>query len=209
MLCAMARGEMRTFTDVQGRTLQAEITEATDTAVKVKLRNGQLSEIPLDRLSDGDKVHVATWREMQGKNAEERAAAEAAAKRAREIPVMLVAYCKEQMGKQVGNGECWTLADEAFKACGLKRPGRDLRVWGRLVDHKNEKLQDGDIAEYRTAKFSNGTWTGPEHTAVVVKVNRKSIVVAQCNWGGNKNVTEMEFDPDTLVSGELMFYRPE
>lgn len=204
-----AVAELRTFTDVEGRALQAEITAVTDDVVKLKLRSGKAAEVPLARLSDADKLFAISWKEQNAAKAEEMAAAEAAEKRAREIPLKLVAFCKENLGKQVGNGECWTLANEAFKAVGLKRPGSDIRVWGRLIDHEKEKLQEGDIAEYRTAKFSNGTWTGPEHTSVVVKVNRKSIVVAQCNWGGNKNVTEMEFDPSTLVSGELKFYRPE
>ena len=201
--------EFRQFTDVVGRTVHAQITAADATTVKVKLMNGRTADIPVERLSDGDKVFVTTWIENRAKNKELVAAEEAAKKRAAEIPVKIVAFCKQNLGKQVGNGECWTLANEAFKANGLKRPGKDLRIWGRQIDHKTEKLQPGDIAEYRSAKFSNGSWTGPEHTAVVVEVKRKTVVIAQCNWAGNKNVTEMEFDPASLVSGELMFYRPE
>lgn len=209
LLFATARAEMRVFTDVEGRTLQAEITAATDTAIQVKLKNGKQAEIPLERLVDADRLFIIGWKEQRAKDAEAMAAAEAAKKRAEEIPVKLVAFCRENLGKQVGNGECWTLANEAFRACGLKRPGGQLRVWGRLIDLKTEKLQAGDIAEYRSAKFSNGTWTGPEHTSVVVEAKRDSIVVAQQNWAGKKTVSEMEFDPETLVSGELMFYRPE
>src|SRR5690606_18639410 len=133
---------------------------------------------------------------------------EALRKKAEEVPLLLVAFCKENLGKQVGNGECWALADQALRARGLRRPTRGLRVWGRKIDVEKEELREGDHAEEPTAKFSNGTWPGPEHTSVIVKANRKTIVVAQQNWGGKKTVSEMEFDPSTLVSGELMFYRP-
>src|SRR5436190_5805959 len=57
----------------------------------------------------------------------------------------LVEYCKGKKGQQVGNGECWTLADEAFKAHALQRPGGALRVWGRVVDPKKERPEPGDI----------------------------------------------------------------
>ncbi len=122
---------------------------------------------------------------------------------------MITKFCKSKLGKQVGNGECWTLADEAFKACGLKRPGADMRVWGKIVDHKKEKLQPGDIVEFRSARFSDGGFTAPEHTAVVVKGGKRSIVVAEQNWGGNKTVHERAMDLGGLVSGTLIIYRPE
>ena len=46
----------------------------------------------------------------------------------------VAAYCLAQHGRKVGNGECWTLADEAFKSAGTRRPGKDMRVWGRVVN---------------------------------------------------------------------------
>jgi uncharacterized protein (DUF2147 family) len=205
---ASSHAEMRQFTDVDGRTLQAEIVSVEESTVKVKLRSGKTADIDLARLSEADRSFVGTWRENQEKAVQEMTDKEAQRKKAEEIPIQLVAFCKDNLGKQVGNGECWTLADQAFRACGIKRPTNDLRVWGRKIDFEKEKLQEGDIVEYRTAKFSNGTWTGPEHTSVIVKASRKTIVVAQQNWGGKKTVSEMEFDPSTLVSGELTFYRP-
>ena len=59
---------------------------------------------------------VQGWRKKQD-------AAAVARQRAVEIPAKLTAYCKEKAGQQAGNGECWTLADEACKACGLQHPG--------------------------------------------------------------------------------------
>ena len=199
----VTRAEIRDFTDDQGRKLKAELIETGPGWIKVRRADGHKFTLMLDKLSAEDR----TWVEAQRK---QREADAAAAKRAIEVPAKIVAYCKSQVGKQVGNGECWTLADECFKACGLKRPGSDMRVWGRKLDLSKEKPQPGDIAEYRSAAFSNGGRTGPEHTAVVTGVGKKKgvVIIAEQNWGGVKKVHEAELDPASLVSGELMFYRP-
>jgi hypothetical protein len=201
--------EMRKFTDLKGRTLNAELLDANETTIQLKLKNCKSAKVEILLLSESDQSYVKEWvkqRELKSRN---QAEDEAAKKRAAEIPVNMEAYCKRQLGKQVGNGECWTLADEAFKACNLQRPGGDGRVWGRLLDLKKDKVQAGDIVEFRSAKFSNGFFTGPEHTAVVVKGGRRGIVVAEQNWGGNKTVRENEIDPNSLISGKIMVYRPE
>ncbi len=205
-LCAAAplRAEMHLFTDSDGRKLTAEPLEGADGSITVKRKeDGRKFTLQLAKLCTEDKAWAEKW--LKKREADTKAAA-----RAIEVPARLVAYCKEKMGVQVGNGECWTLADEAFKACGLKRPGNDLRVWGRKLDLKTDKPQPGDIAEFRTAKFSDGSLTGPEHTAVVVgTAKRKRVVIAEQNWSGVKKVHEREMDPEGLLSGELMFYRPE
>lgn len=208
-LCSVCHAEMHTFTDVQGRKLKAEIVAVDDSAVTIKLGNGRNSKIARDKLSDEDQDYVSEWQKDHEENADEADAGQDQAMRAEMIQKSLVAFCKEHMGKQVGNGECWTLADEAFKACKLKRPTEDARVWGRLVDWEKEKLMPGDIVEYRSAKFSNGSATGPEHTSVVIKGGRKSGVIAEQNWGGDKTVRESSLDLKDLTSGEIMVYRPE
>ena len=199
----LSHAEVHEFTDDQGRKLKAEVLETGPGWIKVRRPDGHKFTLTLDKLSAADR----TWVEEQRKKREAEAAA---AKRAIEVPAKIVAYCKGQVGKQVGNGECWTLADECFKSCGLKRPGSDMRAWGRKLDLSKEKPQPGDIAEYRSAKFSNGSMSGPEHTAVVTGLAKKKgvLIIAEQNWGGVKKVHETELDPAGLVSGELMFYRP-
>ena len=120
----------------------------------------------------------------------------------------IAAYCMEHSGKTVGNGECWTLANEAFKAAGAKRPGGDLRVWGREVNTAKESLKPGDILEFQSAKFSDGFRTGPAHTAVVVKGgSRESITIAEQNWG-KRNTRIRTMDLTKLTSGKARVYRP-
>lgn len=120
----------------------------------------------------------------------------------------VAAYCVAQKGRKVGNGECWTLADEAFKSAGARRPGRDMRVWGRRVDPVKETIKPGDIVEFQSARFSDGIITGSAHTAVVVKGGgREGFTIAEQNWG-RKTVRLREMSLTTLVSGKVMVYRP-
>ncbi|HEX2747092.1 MAG TPA: CHAP domain-containing protein [Verrucomicrobiales bacterium] len=198
--CA-GRAELHEFTDTSGRKITAEILNSGPGWINVRRQDGHKFLLTLDKLSAEDKAWVADVQKKQEKDA-------AAQKRAVEVPAKILAYCREHSGKQVGNGECWTLADECFKACELKRPGG--RVWGRKLDPAKEKPQPGDIVEFRSAKFADGGMTGPEHTAIVVALGKKGhLTVAEQNWGGHKTVHERDMDPAGLKSGEMMFYRPE
>lgn len=121
----------------------------------------------------------------------------------------IAAYCIAQSGRKVGNGECWTLADEAFKSAGTKRPGHDMRVWGRVVDPSREVVKPGDVVEFRSARFSDGIVTGSAHTAVVVKSGTEGkFTIAEQNWG-KKTVRFREMTSTNLIGGEMVVYRPE
>lgn len=120
----------------------------------------------------------------------------------------IAAYCVSKSGQRVGNGECWTLADAAFKSSGARRPGTDMRVWGRVVDPAKEVIKAGDVVEFRSARFSDGIITGSAHTAVVVKGgNPDKFTIAEQNWG-KKTVRMREMSLNTLVSGKVTVYRP-
>ena len=120
----------------------------------------------------------------------------------------IAAYCVARKGQKVGNGECWTLADEAFKSAGARRPGSDMRVWGRLVDPTREPIKPGDVVEFQSARFSDGIITGSAHTAVVVKGgSQEHFIIAEQNWG-RKTVRFREMSMARLVSGRVRIYRP-
>lgn len=188
----------------------ATITHATEVSVTVKLKNGKYATIELSKLIEEDQNHVEKWRKEHEYELENLTFEEENRRRAVDLPLKLVAFCKSNLKKQVGNGECWTLADEAFKFCGLERPKGESRVWGRLLDLKEENIEAGDIIEYRSAKFSDGSHTGPNHTAVVIKGGQRGkATIAEQNWGGYKRVREATFDADTLIEGEVMVYRPD
>jgi hypothetical protein len=121
----------------------------------------------------------------------------------------IAAYCAAQKGRKVGNGECWTLADEAFKSAGARRPGSDMRVWGRRVDPAREAIKPGDVVEFQSARFSDGIVTGSAHTAVVVQGgSQESFTIAEQNWG-RKTVRFRKMSLTSLVSGKVIVYRPD
>ena len=121
----------------------------------------------------------------------------------------IAAFCLARTGQRVGNGECWTLADDAFKSAGARRPGRDLRVWGRVVNPAKESLKPGDVIEFQSARFSDGAYTGTGHTAVVVKGGtQEKFSIAEQNWG-RKTVRIREMNLKLLVSGKVTVYRPQ
>src|SRR5438552_529643 len=84
------------------------------------------------------------------------------AKAAPTINDKVVEFCKKNAGEQVGNGECWTLANEALKAAGAKSsaaykdtPNKSDYVWGDLV--YGLEVKDGKPAENgKAAKVQPG-----------------------------------------------------
>lgn len=83
-----------------------------------------------------------------------------------------------------------------------------MRVWGRLVNPAREAIQQGDVVEFQSARFSDGIITGSAHTAVVVKGgSQEQFIIAEQNWG-RKTVRFREMSMTRLVSGRVMIYRP-
>lgn len=146
----------------------------------------------------------------------------------------IVEYAKSQLGKQVGNGECWTLANEAMKTAGTKSsfnftdtPNKGDYVWGTLsfgLEGKGAKetgalkdVKPGDVMQFRDAKFSgrkgNGTYTmtASHHTAVVLKADTtaKTITILHQNWNGKKTVAEETLTLGDLKDGWIKVYRPQ
>lgn len=121
----------------------------------------------------------------------------------------MVSFCRLNKGRKVGDGQCWALANESFKAAGIKRPTSDLRVWGREVNPNTESIKAGDVIEFESAHFSEGVMTGRNHTAVVITGGSAShFTVAEQNFGGAKKVSFREMNLNTRTSGKVMVYRP-
>jgi hypothetical protein len=205
-----AAREPRVFTDNEGRKITAELTLVEDESITLKRSDGKTFTIPLEKLSEEDRDYSLDWKKRHESDMEELTAKAEAVKLAAERQVKIAAFCTANMGKQVGNGECWTLADEAFKATGASRPAGESRVWGRLVDISEESIEPGDVVEFRAAKISGYGTTGPEHTAVVVKGGRRGqCTLAEQNWSNVKTVREVKVNLRDLVSGQVMVYRLE
>ena len=123
-----------------------------------------------------------------------------------EINKKIVAYAASQIGKQVGNGECWTLGAEALKYAGAQPP-REY-VFGDEV--KLDQAKPGDILQFTSVRLENermyvllGT---PNHTAVVYSHTGTRFFILHQNFG-NRNVSLLDIDFAQMKQGEVKVYR--
>lgn len=160
-----------------------------------------------------------------------------AAERELTLGQKIIAFCRQNLGQQVGQGECAQLVEEAYKNCGAQRRGKDDPnegdyTWGKLVavlEIKDDKpvltgkltdLQAGDVIQFRDCHFEGPLRDGrrgryrqkaDHHTAVVTSTgdNGQIVHVIQQNEGGNHKVTEATLYLRDLKAGWLRFYRPQ
>jgi hypothetical protein len=147
-----------------------------------------------------------------------------------ELAKKVVGFCKDNLGKTVGDGECGTLAVHAAKAAGAKpfheykeNPGPQDFVWGELVfvlevkDGKRTrtpaegKAKPGDVIQYRDTMFrsSRGIYLFPHHTSIIAEVKSNGdLVVYEQNMQGKKEVTQGTLRPSELSAGWIRVYRP-
>lgn len=141
------------------------------------------------------------------------------------------------MGRQVGDGECWTLANEALKAIGSRASSKGREpcmssqsyVHGSLIYSyipatspypeprggvHEAGVARGDIVQLLSAHFKSKDgrsekWAGaPDHTAVVTGVQPNGVVnVVEQNVGGVKKVRDGSYDMSELVRGEVRIFR--
>ncbi|HEX4608944.1 MAG TPA: hypothetical protein VH092_12125 [Urbifossiella sp.] len=176
-----------------------------------------------------------------GPAAAQKATAKKSAKgKAEPLPLneKVLDFAKKKIGEQVGDGECWALANEAVLAAGGKSspgytdfPAQGDYVWGDLVfgvtakDGKQTedavvgklKVSPGDIVQFRDAKFTGPrpgggsyTSTAPHHTAVVAAVSPdgKTLGVYHQNVSGKRTVSDAVFALRDLREGWVRVYRP-
>lgn len=153
------------------------------------------------------------------------------------INARIAEFCKENLNKKVGDGDCYDLAKYALAAAGAKPefkyknyPNKGDYVWGeKLVLLEEEKgkqkltgklkdIQAGDVIQFRDTKFSGpkangkGTYTlaFSHHTAVVGEVEGGGKVLKIChqNMGGKKETLPGSLKPEHLTEGWIRVYRP-
>ena len=151
-----------------------------------------------------------------------------------DLGLEVVAFCQQNLGIKVGNGQCATLAVEALKAAGAARMGRDFPkrgdyVWGEqvaLIEHGRgeiagleslAKVKPGDIIQFRDVRISGrgscggGSYgmTADHHTAVVASVDPAGATLTfyHQNWG-RMIVKQDRVQLKDLQSGWMRIYRP-
>jgi len=144
-------------------------------------------------------------------------------------------YCRDHLGKKVGDGECAALAIGALAAVGARYrypnyPEKGDYVWGTLVyvlESKNGAQSEqkvpgltvgpGDVIQFREARFEGKTGNFgfyrkemPHHTSVLIEVKNggKEWLILEQNTNGQRYVVEGSLLLKDLKSGWLRVYRP-
>jgi hypothetical protein len=133
-----------------------------------------------------------------------------------ELNRKVLKFTEDQQGKTVGNGECWTLAAEALASAGARRPGVNgvgPLDFGRKLEPR-ETILPGDVVQFEKAKFVHKTEKAessavlPHHTAVVAKVDGKTVTLLHQNFGGKRFVHSTVINLDERTEGTADFFRP-
>lgn len=128
----------------------------------------------------------------------------------RDLGPVVLAETRKRMGKTVGRGECWDLAQEILDEQGASwtRPTE----FGRRVDPRREGIRPGDIIQMyglvltypdRVEHFGV-----PQHTAVVAAVEGSEVVLWHQNVEGKRFVMEGRLDLSKVTRGRYEVYRP-
>jgi hypothetical protein len=148
----------------------------------------------------------------------------------------ILAYCRENVGRKIGTGQCASLASSALRNAGAAVragpdwPGDGDYVWGDAVAFVKVGLtglkgvkdlahvRAGDIVQFHDAEFSGfdhaqeGVYRleAAHHTAVLesVDLRRRTITVLHQNWNGHQSVRRQTLYLGGMTHGWLRFYRP-
>lgn len=140
-------------------------------------------------------------------------------------------YAESVVGTQVGDGECWTLAQQAItqSSSGAAMAPQGY-THGALVYHAvgggpaplayADRIQRGDICQFTSGRFDKRNPAGvivgqsfvgqPNHTSVVVHVsdNNRVVDVLHQNVGGVRRVQQEQHNLDELTAGDIKIFRP-
>lgn len=127
----------------------------------------------------------------------------------------LLSYVYDNSGKQVGNGERWTLADEGLKSASSgwsKLEELFTATGGAGLAPDAPAVAPGDVIQFEGVSIvcNGSTLTMPHHYAVISKVDSPtSFEVMHQNYNGAKTVTSTWLDLTGLKTGTMKFSRPK
>jgi NPCBM/NEW2 domain len=124
----------------------------------------------------------------------------------------VVTFAKNNLGKQVGDGECWTLVGAALTSAGARIPTpieTNARVSGRRLETYEKRLP-GDIVEFSNVRLGmkdkSDSIRIPFHTTILLLVkNGKYVLLHQ---HAAQPVAVWDLSQFELTEGELIVYRP-
>jgi hypothetical protein len=140
--------------------------------------------------------------------------------------ILRLAIQKAKEGKQVGDGECWSLADIVMFEVGASPPrsrgGFNFGNKIATITSQNKVeiscAQPGDILQYINASFrrrvnfpnggySESTQMMPQHTAIVARVEGTKITVIESNVEGIKTPRRGVVDFAGMEAGSVEVWR--
>lgn len=122
----------------------------------------------------------------------------------------IIKFVNDNMGKKVGTGQCWDLANAALNAAGAK--WNSPYGFGTKLKYKTEPVLAGDIIHFKNVKFKHGNFYGayPEHTAIIYKVIKKGeYQIAEQNNNNRLYVIVSDFNLAWKTVGTIDIYRPK
>jgi hypothetical protein len=119
----------------------------------------------------------------------------------------MLKFALSQLGRKVGNGECWTLAAQALVRSGA-RPA-NLFNFGQQIPLA--QIVPGDILQFKSARFEMGNsfyyFGAPDHTVIVLGVEGSKVSILHQNFG-QKIVTPLKIDFKQMTKGQVWAWRP-
>ncbi|MES2778750.1 MAG: hypothetical protein V4651_02535 [Bacteroidota bacterium] len=127
----------------------------------------------------------------------------------------IVEYVNSVIGKKVGRGECWDLANEALTYANAK--WQFPTTFGKPIDYKKDQILAGDLIQINNVVMESKTdtslvrWKMVEHTAIVYATTAEKghIRIAEQNVNGVRKVMLSDWNLSDVKSGKLQFYRPQ
>ena len=136
-----------------------------------------------------------------------------------EVNQDIVSYVNTVIGKKVGRGECWDLADAALTSSNAKfdkTSRKTLYVFGKEYNPKKDIILPGDIIQFEnvSVKYEKGNAVVTEnyghHTAIVYSVtDEDQIELAHQNtelFGKKVGVSTLQLNH--VQKGKMKFYHP-
>jgi len=203
VVCTPAHG--RVFTSTDGTVFLGELTEVNDESVVIiRYSDRRKFSVEKTKFVEGDRAYFDKWIDLKSSSTASKKWKLSRIKmptRNRKV----VSFIDVNMGKKVGDGDCWDLAHYAMRAAGGKRPRGKIYVWGSELDLSRKQPLPGDIIQtYKKGQAPEG-----KHTMVIYKIHENSgVTVAEQNWNKKLYVTTRNVDLKKLGSQQdLHVYR--
>lgn len=131
------------------------------------------------------------------------------------LNAQIIQFVNNNIGKQVGRGECWDLAAQALEFGKAQHP--DTYIFGDELSTR-ETIYAGDIIQFENCRIETEGKDGQfviisleHHTAIIYDIlgNGKYVIADQNNDFSGKKVGISTIDLSNVSSGSFKIFRPK